>query len=265
MNYTEIDQRLHQLSQLIANVNRTFVPSEEDDSHTNLQLDAIGQRIVGRWINTPIGRVICSINLSNQKVEWLNDAQEVLDSSDTIGKTMSEIETDQQAVLQSLKLDPKGYNKKLHFAITAYEFANDPVIELSQTDVNEWLRYRKLANEWCCQVLFYTKSTSEIRIWPHHFDTGIYTRPNENIGLGFGLAMEDRMVKSPYFYLAGYPTQGELNYDSIPELPVGKWELGEFWKGAVLPVSGLEGLSREEQDHRFEQFIRPSIDWFLRF
>ncbi|MFT5886141.1 MAG: hypothetical protein ACI9IP_002605 [Arcticibacterium sp.] len=39
--YTQTDQQLHWLSQIIAKANRTYVPAEEDDSHTNLYFNAL--------------------------------------------------------------------------------------------------------------------------------------------------------------------------------------------------------------------------------
>ncbi len=264
MKYTAIDQQLHVLSQPIAKVNRTFVPKQEDDSHTNLQFDAMGKRLSGRWVETPDGKIMCSLNLQTFDMEWLNDAQEVFHKTPTVGKIIVEVEQEMIPILQAFKLETKDFDRALHFKIPEYSFSKERIVKPDHDALQQWIQYRKLANDWCNAVLLYCKSSSEIRIWPHHFDTGVYTRPNENIGIGFGLAMEDQMVKCPYFYLAGYPTRNELNYDLKPELPFGQWEIGTFWKGAVLPLSILEGLIREEQDKLVESFLRPAIDWYLK-
>jgi len=43
--YIKVDQYLHQLVQVIAKANRTFVQEKEDDSHTNLYFDSLGEKI----------------------------------------------------------------------------------------------------------------------------------------------------------------------------------------------------------------------------
>ena len=50
--YNNIDKKIHQLSQIIAKVNRTFVPKKADDSHTNFFFDPLSHRLYGRWIKT---------------------------------------------------------------------------------------------------------------------------------------------------------------------------------------------------------------------
>ena len=45
--YINTDRQLHWLSQVITKVNRSFVPAEKDDSHTNLYFDVIQKGIYG--------------------------------------------------------------------------------------------------------------------------------------------------------------------------------------------------------------------------
>lgn len=76
--YHQIDQQLHLLCQIIAKANRTFVPKKEDDSHTNLYFDHLGQRIFGRWIEGEDRKVIMCLNLDKQTFEWRDDALQLL-------------------------------------------------------------------------------------------------------------------------------------------------------------------------------------------
>ena len=64
--YPKVDQQIHLLSQLIAKANRTFVPKSEDDSHTNLFFDPLGNRITGRWVKAGKNKVIFALNLGRQ-------------------------------------------------------------------------------------------------------------------------------------------------------------------------------------------------------
>ena len=95
-------------------------------------------------------------------------------------------------------------------------------------------------------MLGYLQKEGEIRIWPHHFDTGIYVMATKQLGLGFGLAMKDAMVGAPYFYLSGYNQENPVSYKNLNPLTHGKWETGEQWNGAVLSLGALEGFSKEK-------------------
>ncbi|MCK5372368.1 MAG: hypothetical protein KAQ62_27590 [Cyclobacteriaceae bacterium] len=261
--YTKTDQQLHWICQIIAKANRTFVQKEEDDSHTNLYFDRIGNKIVGRWIETPHGKLILSLVLSNLHLEWLNESLDTTKSVSSIGRHASEIEQELTEGMQKLGLDPDGFMDKLHFEIPSYTFAHEPIQEIGIAKLNEWKHYRQLANEACVMVMGYLQVFGEIRIWPHHFDTGIYIEPNERIGIGFGLAMEDSMAGSPYFYVSGYPKKGEINYVNLPQLNRGKWEVDGQWKGALLPLSEIKNLSYEEQQKSILEFSKYTLDWFI--
>jgi len=103
-----------------------------------------------------------------------------------------------------------------------------------------WNEYRSLANVACDLLLGFLQDDGEVRIWPHHFDTGTYLEVTSEISLGFGLAMEDSMVGAPYFYFSGYGLNGnEIEYSKMTPPSVGKWVITEHWKGAVLPLSDL--------------------------
>ena len=61
--YNTIDQHIHQLSQIITKADRSSVPKQADDSHTNLYYDSISRKLYGRWINSEKGDIILALNL----------------------------------------------------------------------------------------------------------------------------------------------------------------------------------------------------------
>jgi len=88
--------------------------------------------------------------------------------------------------------------------------------------------------------------TSEINIWPHHFDTGVYYSITEANGesiqaIGGGLAIADSMIDEPYFYLYGWAKEGTIDYSSAPSNTSGQW-LTEGWQGAVLRASDISNI-----------------------
>lgn len=260
--YTKTDQQLHWMCQTIARANRTYVLRQEDDSHTNLYFDSIGNKILGRWIETATEKRILSLNLSNLHFELLNESLESIFSVSSIGKNTPEIEQELADGMKVMKMDPNGFMDKLHYEIPSYPFANEPIQEIDPAHLEEWKHYRRLANEACAMVIGHLQAPGEIRIWPHHFDTGIYVTPNEKIGIGFGFAMEDPLADSPYFYVSGYATSGEIRYTDLNALDTGRWEVDGEWKGAIVPLSEIKDLSAAEQRKSIMAFSKNVLNWF---
>ncbi len=258
--YNHIDQHIHQLSQIITKANRTFVPKQADDSHTNLYFDSLGRRVYGRWINTEKGKIILSLNLESFSFEWINKALKVLQSHSIQHQTSSEIEQSIANALPDIGLEEKDFRNELHFVITKYSFQNEPFSNFDPIQLAQWEHYRNLANQACLACLGLMQTTSEIRIWPHHFDTGIYIEPTKKIGLGFGLAMEDNMVGYPYFYFSGNGLNGYvIDYNNAPELKLGQWIINDNWNGAVLPLPYI----KQRNTKAIQDFLKAVALWFL--
>jgi len=241
LGYNKADQTIHQLSQTIAKANRTYVPKQADDSHTNLFFDILGKKLYGRWIKVDKGRVILALDIEKFCFEVINGQRAVISSFDIVGQTQSEIELRIEGYFSQLGLDPMGFRERLHYEITAYEFVNNAYQMPAQKEsLLPWYEYRSLANVACDLLLGFLQVDGEVRIWPHHFDTGTYLELTPEIALGFGLAMEDSMVGAPYFYFSAYGLKGnEIDYSKMAELSFGRWIVAENWKGAVLPLPEL--------------------------
>lgn len=252
--YTAVDQQLHVLSQTLTKANRTFLPAKDDDSHTNLYYDPIGRRILGRWIDAEPGRIMLSLHPESFQYEWIDDAQHTLQSFSASGKTAAAVEGEIESRLSDLGLAPDGFTAALHYDIPDYGFNADPFQPIDPDGLAQWTAWRAQANQACEAVLGYTQAQSEIRVWPHHFDTGIYAQVNARMGIGFGLAMADDMAGGPYFYLAGYLSDGEIDYADAAPLDAGEWKTGT-WKGAVLPLTDIAGA--------LNTFIVQTTQWYL--
>lgn len=261
--YTHTDKQIHWLSQVIAKVNRAFLAEKEDDSHTNLYFDAISARLVGRWIETPQGKILCTLNITNQSFEWLNTRLQSQSVVTILNKEIKVLEQEVSEYPKSLGLTIDNISSPLHFEIPDYQISAIRPGELTQEGIKKWSKIRELANNACLAITGYVQAESEIRIWPHHFDTGIYSRLTNSLGVGFGLATEDPMVGEPYFYLAGYSSENPIQYEGLPKLSAGKWLTGEGWNGAVLPLSEIFDLPSDRALDKIKNFIKKSSDWFL--
>jgi hypothetical protein len=262
--YIKADQQIHWLCQVIAKVNRAYVPEKEDDSHTNLYFDAVGSRILGRWIDGPDGKMIFTLNLNNYCFEWLDGKLTTRAKVSVFNKDLDMLNKEISEYPFAKGIDIEKLFKPLHFEIPNYKFNRLTENELSAEAVRQWKYYRGIANMACLSLLGYLQLESEIRIWPHHFDTGIYTKISESPGIGFGLAMADSMINIPYFYITGYAGNKQVQYDHLNDLQSGRWVITNNWNGAVLPLSELSGKLFREAEKEIFGFIRQAGDWFLK-
>ncbi len=252
--YNQIDQQVHQLAQTIAKFNRTYANTKEDDSHTNLAFDAIENRLLGRWVKSPQGSLLMSLDLQELKFEIFDKSWNCQLVIEVLGKYQREVEKKIETALPELGVDSTGFIEPLHFKIPEYPFAHEKLSQWPMQDLELWSTHRSLANDACLWLLNHLQVKAEIRIWPHHFDTGIYMEVNEKLGLGFGLAMQDTMLESPYYYLKGYSLSNQkLDYDAAKTNTAIQWLVSEDWKGAVLRLNNANPQS-------IKDFLKNGVD-----
>jgi len=162
-----------------------------------------------------------------------------------------------------LNIRTDGLMKKLHFEIPAYAFIDSVWVKPDNIEMSKWLTYRSLANEICMLVLGLAQAKSEIRIWPHHFDTGIYCKVKSKLGVGFGLAMEDEMVNDSYFYISAYPEDYKIEYDNLPK-GNWAWKINENYKGAILTLKELDNRPYEEKRSVLIDYITTTYSWIIK-
>lgn len=260
-NYTQADQQLHRLCQIIAKANRAYISAKDDDSHTNLGFNPNRDRIEGRWIETENGKIKLILRLTDVCFLWMDENGNDLQTVSTGKKHIVEIEHQLKKGLINTGLDSSRLLEPLHYKIPKYSFLHQPVALLSRLALNEWMHWRGLANESCEYLLKSFNQNLEIRIWPHHFDTAIYMDLNEKYGIGFGMAMKDDMVGSPYFYTTCFPKSGEADYSGIKELDHGRW-IVQKWNGAVLPMLDLEHQNKKVVMAIIKTFIDQTMNWY---
>lgn len=257
-NYTQTDKRIHYLSQILAKAGRTFVEKEEDDSHTNIGFVPGKNWLETHWMDSPKEKIKLILRVTDFCMLWLDEKEEAFQTISTVLKTQEEVENQLMNGIKEAGLDPEGFSESLHFEIPDYTFIGKAFQMINRHNLDEWMQWRTLANEVCEKVLGILDVEGSIRIWPHHFDTGIYVQATDELGIGFGLAMKDEMAGAPYFYMSGYPKEGKLVYEVLPDLGLGRWEITEGFKGAILPITEFEEIRKALDD-----YLEKSIHWFL--
>jgi hypothetical protein len=181
--YNQTDQYIHQVSQVLAKLGRSYVSKKEDDSHTNLYWEPLSKRMLGCWITAKNEKVLPVIKLDNMAFQWLDTHMKVVKEILFEGKKSWELENLIIDSLHNFGLKNNNFQDPLHFIIPDYPFKDQPLIKIDSKDLDQWSYYRSLANHVLNDICTHVNLHIEVRIWPHHFDTGIYFQWNNNTRL----------------------------------------------------------------------------------
>ncbi|MDC6365949.1 MULTISPECIES: hypothetical protein [Flavobacteriaceae] len=233
----EIIKQLHLAAQYLAAAGKSFLEHKSDDSHTNLEF-SIAEKSLLTW---PLGdsNTQLSLNYETFSLEWKSSSSE---SFSLKGKTQQEVVTWITKRAENFKFI-KPYTYNLHYTLP-YSMSNEEKFATIDThEINELIRLRTLAQNVISKFLEAEKLESDIRIWPHHFDTGAFAHLHDGSGksVGLGMAIPDTLCNDFYFYISGYRGHDSLNTWAFPTLSNGKW-INDGFKGAILPASNVDDI-----------------------
>jgi hypothetical protein len=214
----------------------SFLEKKDDDSHTNLGFSVEDGSLYSRPLNDNGDNL--SLNYKNFSLEW-----NTLEESSALslnGTTHAEV-LDWLARKTSKSGFSSVYNYTFHYDLP-YKIDQDFIFRYeSSKRLKELLEIRILTERVLHSFLEEHQLSSEIRVWPHHFDTGGFVRLDDGSGksVGFGLAVPDSVCTEHYFYMSGYIGHNFINTAEFEPLSRGIWKV-EDYKAAVLGVSEVD-------------------------
>lgn len=225
---------IHIAVQYLAAAGISFLDKKEDDSHTNLGFSVERQHIVTRPLNDAGDQL--ALRLPDFALLWINDSS--ITQYALNHRQHHEILSWIRSVLKPSGLADR-YRYEFHYSLP-YDVADNYMLETTAESLQKESKLRSLAQGVIRQVIQEYSMDSEIRIWPHHFDTGAYAQlpGNKNISIGMGLAIPDSVVDDHYFYLSGYRGNKPVDTISFESLTMGKWARKDF-QGAVLAAGDI--------------------------
>ena len=120
---------------------------------------------------------------------------------------------------------------------------------------------RTVANNACTELLDQFAQESEIRVWPHNFDTGVYCNYDNGLEQYAGYSPGDSEAsESPYFYNGFYNNGEKVIPKDYPGLEDGFWETKQ-WGGAILQLSAFDRPT--EFENNAAQFLANSTKTIL--
>lgn len=223
-------KELHIAAQYLAAAGISFLEKQNDDSHTNLGWDPNTKSIISRELREDglhmalsykdfsielrlKDRVLAKIPLSQTRhrdnIKWLAE------------------------VFRDLLFE-KDYKYEIHYELPYEDLDENYTFPYRDIEsLEEFAKVRNTAHTVLSELSLTHNEPSEVRIWPHHFDTGTLLWLNDMESIGLGLSISDNMVKEYYFYASAWKGHEMMDTSEFNKLQNGEW-LKDSWKGAIL-------------------------------
>lgn len=219
-------------AQYLAAAAISFLDKKEDDSHTNLGFVTGNASLNTRPLNKE-GDYL-SLHYERFILQWHGNI--VNDTIRLDGSTHKQILQWIKDKAAKSSID-RQYNFSFHYDLPYDIEENFSFKLLDASRLSELTHLRILAQLVLEKFIAAEGLDAEIRVWPHHFDTGIYAINGDDpsLALGAGLAIPDTVVEEHYFYLSVYKNHKPIATENLAPLSNGKWH-NEGFIGAVLPA-----------------------------
>lgn len=251
----------HQAVQFIAIAGKYLLHDKDDDSNTNM--------IWNTALNSYVGNELpqskrAAVRLPEFSLCIFDNKDYVVQSMEMSGTTWNELYDWFEKALQANDIDTTRLQPELHYEIQEHGLYETASFDAPNQEMAKQIAtLRHNARQILQEITKPYANATPVSIWPHHFDTGtmipLQNKKNETIAtIGLGLAVADEMVEEPYFYVNHWMQTPPESYPDLKNPEQGKWII-ETWKGSVLPISKLFGLSPDKQEKTAKAFFETSI------
>ena len=251
----------HHAMQWLARAVRAFVPSQPDDSHTNLGWDDAldgftthslpGDPRLG--LHVPLLTLVLGGTSAQQR--FALDGHTDADARRWLGERLA------AHGLDALALDAKApYEIPDHPVARGAAYgaggSADALPELAAWFANAYASLEKSRRQMSARGL----APSPVRIWPHHFDMASLTvldagSAEHARSVNAGFSPGDEHYRQPYFYVSPYPYPDPAKLPPLPAL--GHWHVHGF-TAAIAPASRI--LAVTGQQAAAEAFLAAAVD-----
>lgn len=261
--FNETESIIHRAIQLITILANSCIMPHADDSHTTSKWNPANNTLESKPFKVNRVPYCACVQVKNLIFELKSD-DKISDRISFIGKSYYEIK--KWLFDQIQKLNHHSNLKDLHYTLPAgYLSDNYAFTAIDPAILSVWINLRTQANEVLYMFNESFQTVSEISIWPHHFDTGVYHPIEVNnevrtASINAGLAIADSFCDSPYYYISGWNKNKSISLEHAPALNNGTWLQKGNWKGAILPVFNVNRLTNKD----IEEFLQVSFQYLHR-
>jgi hypothetical protein len=245
-------EQLHISSQYLAAFCINYLDKKDDDSHTNLGWNPSTAHLETR---ANAQNLKLRLDFSSFSLYWIKK-DKILSKLELNGAKHQDIIRWMNLLVTEYQL-ADSFEYAFHYDLPYPAISDDYIFNLSsESELSEIIDQYSKAQLAFEDFLSKNSLESDIRVWPHHFDLGLYTKISDSRFLGIGLAIPDSMMDSLYFYVSGWEGGNSVDTSTIKPLTAGEWKNDGF-KGAVL--ASKMNQSKTEID----LFLEEAKDGFL--
>ncbi len=259
--------QIHHAAQLVALVGNSLLPKNSDDSQSNMEWISRKHALLGR--DTLLNQTIrMGLIYHPFELHIFDHNMDSLDNLNLEGRTTKLAINWIRDHIAVLGGDTEAVQPISHFEIPHHPLNDGANFELPNPIYHiEMAKYRSNADLILKEFSLKFEHASDARIWPHHFDSGVYIplafdnmgRATHSIGIGFAIADND--VDEYYYYINHWMAKEKPNYDLLPMLEGEGYWVMDNWVGAVLPVSKLlSNTDSQGQHQQVSRFLSSGIN-----
>ncbi len=234
-NLIACDQTLHNWGRILGQIGYRLVPPVPDYSYANFRWNSSTRRLEGRSFGRKEKPFFAAFDVDEKSFAIISAAESIYVTTES---------QDYDAVLANLELvlaanigQSPDLSNGLEFRFPGRFDENRIARPIDGDALKLWMTLRTGANEVLTQTLSTLNQSSEVRIWPSNFDTGICCDYGNGLLQYAGFAPADKdVIGEPYFYNSFYQHDRRVYPHGFPTLEHGYWET-TTWAGAVLPIS----------------------------
>jgi len=249
---------LHRSAQFPALFGNSLLPKAEDDSQASLEWVPELYSLVGQVVELD-QPVRMALNYEKYELHVLNDKLQAVSILPLTGQTKSQVMGYLKQITKKLGGDPNKIEPITHYELPDHETDHKGVFQvLNPAFVREMARYRTNIRNILETIKPNFKDSTPIRVWPHHFDTGMVIEADKEKTVGMGLAMPDDIAPEPYFYINHWIKKGDINYDDLSPLPGGGTWTKDDRPMAILRMSQI--LKRDDATQQTRQIAHFFVE-----
>lgn len=234
-NLVECDQTLHNWARILGQIGYKLVTPESDNSHANFEWNSKTNRLEGRTFGNKKNPFYIAYNIEEDSFVLLSSQEHISISVEK--KSFEEVIADLIKVLDGNGFKNVELKEGLDFRFPQRFNENGMALPFGKDALQLWKTLHTGANEVLKKNLSVLNQSSEIRIWPTNFDTGIFCDYGNGLHQFAGFAPADNeVIGEPYFYNSFYQNNQRVYPLNFPKMEYGYWET-EKWAGAILPIS----------------------------
>lgn len=241
-DYWLVKNQAHVAVQNVAAVGRAYLDDSSEDTSAVLKWVPGYWRMAGLWVQGHKG-FRSSLSFRDFNIYLVDRRVNVLAKYALHGKTHNHAMVWLEEQILSLGLGSKAITLDLPYELPLHNDNGKDIFVQVPTQL--FYEFAKLYHNTYSVLgqlkMLFPKRSSEILIWPHHFDISIEITLKEtgekatDTIVRAGFSPGDPYFEGPYFYVN---TQPFVDVQHLPALDCGMW-FAEDWTGAVLMLSSL--------------------------